>query len=109
MDNPTFCIEDWPVGTGAGRQRLRRLRASHCIVPLPAFDKNGLIVAPADYKRHLEGATLWVEFSMHHKSVEARHEFTGRIRKIYIIQDAAPRVVDGEDEVLQAVDHRVMV
>lgn len=81
-------IRDWPVASKHSKRILSDFVDTHRMKPLPAIDNNGVEVNPADYRRALEGAVLWVEFEMYHReSVEGRHEFEGVIQAVNVIHN----------------------
>ena len=45
---------------------LRRLRNTHTINPLKAFDINGLVIDPQDYRSRLQGALVNITFTLTH-------------------------------------------
>lgn len=102
-----YAIEHWPVGSVEGRRRLDELRNDYCVVPLPAHDKGGDILSPLDYRRELEGATVWVEFTMHHTLQGGTHWFAGRLRSVNVLEEAPDRNVIERDTRVWLRDRRL--
>lgn len=48
-------LEDWPLINDAANAARNNLTETHCVVPLPAYDKNGSLILPSRYKVALGG------------------------------------------------------
>jgi hypothetical protein len=55
-------------------EALENMRDTHRVVPLSAYDVNGDLIAPHEYKLRLQGALVIVRFNMLHWSIGARKD-----------------------------------
>lgn len=100
-------MEDWPVASVRSKRALTKLSDTHHMHLLHAFDANGLVIRPADYQRKLEGAVLWVEFTMHHtEDADGIHNFRGDIKNINVLLNPVPKKILSTDMSLQERDPR---
>lgn len=69
-----FTIEAWPVESEAARKELQAIKAAatHDIIPLPAYDVNGKLIRPQDYRHLLAGAVVEVHFTLTHWTIASR-------------------------------------
>jgi hypothetical protein len=71
-DKPEFKIQNWPTVSGEAKWALQSMHDTHRVRPLPAYDLDGDLIPPSQYKAQLEGATVRVYFILRHWSINAR-------------------------------------
>lgn len=68
---PLKCTFDgWPKLSKEFAERMAKLKGSYSIRPLPAYGRNGDLITPNDYEKDLKGASVVVEFVIHHFQTE---------------------------------------
>jgi len=68
----TFHIANWPVYSPSARKELELMRHTHAVVPLPAYDFDGNLITPLEYRNKLKGAVAVVRFDLLHWAFPAR-------------------------------------
>jgi hypothetical protein len=72
------------------------MQGTHCVVPLPAYDFDGNLLSPREYRTRLRGALVVMRFDLTHWSFPAREgrsaadTFVANIRRIDILEESAP-------------------
>lgn len=98
------------MNSTAARDSLREMLETHEVAPLPAFDVDGSLIAPNDYRTKLERATMWVEFYLEHRVTEGQgHSLRGVISHIRVVDPPASRPESDSRQDLMAVDERELV
>ena len=65
---PEFDIANWPVHDNL-QEGLDKIKKSHVVVPIPAYDIDRRLIHPTQYRSKLEGATVEVRFTMQHWAI----------------------------------------
>ncbi|KAH7930555.1 hypothetical protein BV22DRAFT_1124829 [Leucogyrophana mollusca] len=88
---PDFKMSQWPVQNRC-QNALEKLIPSHDVQPLPAWNKNKLLIPPKDYEETLRGATVEVHMALVHHYIkkEKRHVFNLMLRELIVRADPAP-------------------
>ncbi|KIM59159.1 hypothetical protein SCLCIDRAFT_1217936, partial [Scleroderma citrinum Foug A] len=50
---------------------LQELSATHCVIPVPAYDVKGNLIKPDTYRHSLEDAIVELHFNLTHWSIAA--------------------------------------
>lgn len=92
---PEFNFEAWPFQSDTAKEEAKKLRYSHKIQPLVAFDQEGDIIKPSQYRRQLCGATVLARFVANHYAIGKAakpggprplvHSFTGEIVDLTVL------------------------
>jgi hypothetical protein len=69
-----FDIHNWPVSSEAARHDLKTMVETHRIVPIPAYDADGNLIHPQNYRKMLRGAI--VGFHLTHWSIARKQDET---------------------------------
>jgi len=67
-----FSIAKWPLTHEETRNELDELAATHCIVPVPAYDVKGDLIKPEAYRRSLEDAIVELHFGLTHWAIAGK-------------------------------------
>ena len=73
------------------------MRETHIVIPLPAYDDNGRLIAPTNYRTTLKGATAAVRFDLSHWCFSAKEgkpasdTFVANIRRIDVLRKPPPQ------------------
>jgi len=67
----------WPTNSRASAAALYDIRGTHRIRPLPAFDINGQVVQPGNYRQLLAGAVVQIKFTLMHRAISSSPETPG--------------------------------
>ncbi|KAI6130694.1 hypothetical protein EDD16DRAFT_1700649 [Pisolithus croceorrhizus] len=83
----TYPLEQWPLTKERNRAELVALRSTHRILPLPAYDVAGDLIAPTAYRRCLQGAVAEVHFNLSHWAIARakRDVYAGEIQFIRVL------------------------
>ncbi|KAJ6607917.1 hypothetical protein B0H10DRAFT_537534 [Mycena sp. CBHHK59/15] len=63
---PDFKLGDWPVKSDAARKALAGMEKTHSVNVLLAYDANGGLIQPAQYRDALRGAVVRAAISLSH-------------------------------------------
>jgi hypothetical protein len=88
-----FRIEIWPVLHEAARAEIQEMHATHCVVPIPAYNLEGELIKPQSYRRTLEGALVELYFNLTHWSIAGRDRILGSdvyTADVFMIRVLAP-------------------
>lgn len=90
-----FSFELWPLTKERTRAELLGLKASHRILPLPAYDLAGDLIRPSAYRRSLQGAIVEVHFTLSHWGIAGakRDVYGGVIQLIRVLVPPTPTSV----------------
>ncbi|KAI6100724.1 hypothetical protein EDD16DRAFT_1761229 [Pisolithus croceorrhizus] len=82
-----FTFEHWPLTKEKNRAELLALKNSHCLLPVPAYDVAGFLIAPSAYRCCLQGAIAEVHFTLSHWGIAAakRNVYGSRIVFIRVL------------------------
>ncbi|KAI0633922.1 hypothetical protein C8Q77DRAFT_1036223, partial [Trametes polyzona] len=71
---PEWSLDHWPVSSDAARAELAAIKDAGQldIVPLPAYNVEGNLIRPQDYRTALMGAIVEVHFTLTHWTISAR-------------------------------------
>jgi hypothetical protein len=101
-----FHIANWPVFSPSAKKELESMLGTHTVVPLPAYDAEGNLISPREYRSKLKGALVAMRFDLTHWAFPARagrpaaDTFVANIRRIDMLEDpvavstAAKHVLD---------------
>ncbi|KAJ3557086.1 hypothetical protein NM688_g1662 [Phlebia brevispora] len=92
-----FTIAHWPVNPKHAQavEQFHEIIGTHIVNFLPAFDRNGVLIEPAEYENALRGALVSVHFTISHWTItrrsgsEGNDTFTLDIQDISVIQPPA--------------------
>ncbi|KAJ8589092.1 hypothetical protein M405DRAFT_818618 [Rhizopogon salebrosus TDB-379] len=71
-----FDIHNWPVSSEAARHDLETMVETHRVVPIPAYDVDGNLIHPQNYRKMLRGAIVQVDFHLTHWSIARKQDGT---------------------------------
>ncbi|KDR79172.1 hypothetical protein GALMADRAFT_1225905 [Galerina marginata CBS 339.88] len=74
---PEFDIAVWPAHFDAAKEALQNMVSTHRVVPVPAYNIQGNLIHPEQYRKHLERATARVTFSLKHWCIGAKYKGSG--------------------------------
>ena len=86
------------------------MRHTHVVIPLPAYDENGSLITPNEYRATLKGATAAIRFDLSHWAFSPREgrpasdTFVANIRRIDVLRTPPPEVRGGTKHVLDMHD-----
>lgn len=80
-----FKLEDWPLRHAEARPELEKLKGTHFVVPLPAYDQAGELIRPTRYEEQLKGAIVRLFFGVRHWTDKNNHAFTADIQSIRVL------------------------
>ncbi|KAF6763851.1 hypothetical protein DFP72DRAFT_873587 [Ephemerocybe angulata] len=81
-----FDIEGWgPLRRDGAQEELAKLKDTHVVVPIPAYDLAGAIIEPKEYEAKLRGAIVRLEFYVNAWQIKGKNVFTGDIKKIRVL------------------------
>jgi len=84
---------NWPVQERT-RAALERAASMHYVNPLPAFDKNHMVIPPSNYHKKLCGAIVQAHFGLIHYFIkqDKKNVFTAVVHEIIVLRPppAAP-------------------
>ena len=86
-------MENWPLTDKSTQDELEDLRATHHIVPVPAYNIQGNLVKPAAYRHTLENALVELHFMLSHWAIAGKKgqpESDVFIADVHLIQLIAP-------------------
>ena len=90
--------DHWPTTNTKSMSAMRRIRSSHCVNPLKAFDIEGHVIHPQYYRSRLQGALVAITFTLtltvtpqtrHSKPIDV---YVADIQGIQILKDPMPIV-----------------
>jgi hypothetical protein len=93
----TYRIANWRVVHNEAAEVHDNIAETHCLVPLPVYDTNGMLIPPSRYKDDVAGALLRVNFTLTHWSIpasgagEAVNTFVADLKSARNLLDAPPR------------------
>ncbi|KAI5997569.1 hypothetical protein EDD15DRAFT_2194608 [Pisolithus albus] len=77
-----YSFENWPLTRERNRAELLRLKHSHILQPVPAYDLNDDLLHPNTYCRCLRGAIMEICFTLTHWSIAStKRDVYGAIMK----------------------------
>lgn len=95
-----FKLENIPTTSSLAAAELKAIKNTHVYNPLPAYDLDGSLILPKNYRSKLQGATVILTFALKHYHIGARSENVGgsntyvaEITKIRLVEAARPRPV----------------
>ncbi|KAI6004719.1 hypothetical protein EDD15DRAFT_2359476 [Pisolithus albus] len=85
-DDP-FSFEKWPLTRERHRPQLLSLKATHRLLPIPAYDVQGNLLKPSTYRRYLQGALVEIHFTLTHWGIAGvkKDVYGGEIELIRIL------------------------
>ena len=87
-------IRNWPTNSPVAAEALERIYDTHCVFPLKAYDINGDLILPLEYKTKLRNALVRIEFTMSHwvirKKKAATDTFVADILSIRVLDEPRP-------------------
>jgi len=89
-------MNDWPLTHEETREELQALKATHRVVPVPAYDVIGNLIKPSAYRQCLQDAIVEMHFNMAHWAIAARRGklandvFVGDIEVIRVLVPPRP-------------------
>ncbi|KIL68346.1 hypothetical protein M378DRAFT_21881 [Amanita muscaria Koide BX008] len=69
---PQFTIAGWPAFYAQAREELKKMVDTHRVNHLDAFDEQGHLIEPADYRKRLQGALVLIRFTLNHWAISER-------------------------------------
>ncbi|KAI6003100.1 hypothetical protein EDD15DRAFT_2467773 [Pisolithus albus] len=105
QDTTAFSIENWPVDDNETKTELENLKATHRLIPLPAYDVEGNLIEPHAYQRSLQGALVKLYFNMSHWAIAGKNGlhgsdvFTAEIQMIRVIDPPRPTITSNKRKV----------
>jgi hypothetical protein len=84
-------IENWPVWHPEARKELARLKDTHVVEPIPAYDFAGNLIPPTEYERMLKGAIVRLHFRLVHWHINGRHIFNTVVEQMRVLVPPPPR------------------
>jgi hypothetical protein len=106
-----FPIANWPVAQEAAKQALKMIVDTHRVVPIPAYDMQGHLIAPIQYRSRLEGAVVELHFELSHWSIGGKETepssdtYVADVTQIRVLVPPKPRVVTPtKRKVLRRID-----
>ncbi|KIL56468.1 hypothetical protein M378DRAFT_172685 [Amanita muscaria Koide BX008] len=69
---PQFTIAGWPAYYSQAQEELKNMVNTHRVRYLLAFDMNGHLIEPSEYRKHLQGALVQVHFTVTRWAIGAR-------------------------------------
>ncbi|KAJ8580386.1 hypothetical protein M405DRAFT_834417 [Rhizopogon salebrosus TDB-379] len=75
-DPSDFDIHNWPVSSEAARHDLETMVETHRVVPIPAYDADGNLIHPRNYRKMLRGAIVQVDFHLTHLPIARKQDGT---------------------------------
>lgn len=93
QNNPAFFIEQWPASDEGAKATIASMMQDQWAIPLPAYTQDGKIIAPSNYARDLEGASVWLEFDLQHRASQSGDDFLDAfIRRIRVLEAPTPYI-----------------
>lgn len=89
-------MANWPVFSPSARKELESMQGTHCVIPLPAYDIDGNLISPREYRAKLKGALVVMRFDLTHWTISAKQgrpatdTFVANIRRIDILEESVP-------------------
>ena len=89
-------MANWPVSSPSAKKELASMQGTHNVVPLPAYDSEGNLISPREYRSKLKGALVVMRFDLTHWSFPAREgrsaadTFVANIRRIDLLEESLP-------------------
>ncbi|KAJ7628942.1 hypothetical protein FB45DRAFT_867907 [Roridomyces roridus] len=79
-----FLMSTWPTPTPAVRAEVDKLcqMLTHKLVPIAAYDIDGLIIPPGDYVHKLPGAVVEARFTLCHVKIGGTHYYSADIAQL---------------------------
>jgi hypothetical protein len=74
-----FNVHNWPVSSEAARHDLETMVETHRVVPIPAYDADGNLIHPQNYRKMLRGAIVQVYFHLTHWSIARKQDGTSAV------------------------------
>ena len=106
-----FPIEKWPVFQEAAIEGLKGIVTTHRVVPIPAYDMHGHLIAPHQYRLRLEGAVVEMHFELNHWSISGKDNepntdtYSADVSQIRVLIPPKPRLVTPtKRKVLRRID-----
>lgn len=86
-DDP-YSFERWPLTRERHRAELLKLKNTHRILPIPAYDLANDLLKPSTYRRYLQGALVEIHFSLTHWGIAGikRDVYGGEIEIIRLLE-----------------------
>ncbi|PSS37627.1 hypothetical protein PHLCEN_2v554 [Hermanssonia centrifuga] len=81
-------IENWLTHTDAASSELEKIKATHTVNFLNAYNISGNLIFPADYQKELEGATCIVYFNLLHWSFNSTDTLAADVVSLSVLQAA---------------------
>ena len=99
-----FTLEQWPAHFDAGRKAILELELTntHKLNVIPAYDINGEIIKPKEYRGKLEGALVRTEFHMNYWRVKGKDFFAADIQAMRVLEK--PRASGTKHKALSVAD-----
>lgn len=69
-----FKLENIPTASPKAAAELKAIKETHVYNPLPAYDIDGSVIKPKDYRAKLRGATVIMTFGLKHYFIGPRSE-----------------------------------
>ncbi|KAF4567154.1 hypothetical protein EYR40_006148 [Pleurotus pulmonarius] len=66
---PEFRIDAWPTHSEEAARELEQLKHTHDVIPIPAYNKDGTLINPNNYRKALQGAVVEVRFGLRYYAI----------------------------------------
>lgn len=93
-------MENIPTNSTNAAAELKAIKDTHVYNPLPAYDIDGRVILPKDYRAKLQGAIVILTFGLKHYYIGPRpgsgsgsNIYVADIVKIRVVEAAKPRPV----------------
>lgn len=80
-----FRIENWPCIYDAGREAIKEIFETHCVLPVPAYDTKARLIEPTQYSRVLKDAVAVIRFSLKHWAINSVDTYVADIINVQIV------------------------
>ncbi|KAJ3559069.1 hypothetical protein NM688_g559 [Phlebia brevispora] len=107
-----FTIAHWPINPRHVQaiEQLGEMINTHIVNFLPAFDRDGVLIEPAEYENALRGAIVSVHFTITHWTITGRSGGEGSdtfvldVQDISVIEPPAPTSTHGRKRVREFME-----
>jgi len=83
---PEFDIANWPVHDEL-QDGLDKIKKTHVVVPIPAYDVDGRLIHPTQYRSKLEGATVEARLTLQQWAISPKKldTYTADVHSICVL------------------------
>ncbi|KAJ8587337.1 hypothetical protein M405DRAFT_882740 [Rhizopogon salebrosus TDB-379] len=106
-----FNIHNWPVSSKAARHDLETMVETHRVVPILAYDADGNLIHPQNYRKMLRGALVQVDFHLTHWSIvrrqdgtSAAYSYTADVAYIRVLSEPTTSVTTTKRKIAARID-----